>query len=343
MKPFEWVNAASERQAVELLAAGKGQAVVKAGGVDLLDRMKIGAEAPARLVNIATLPSLRLLKIDGSWLRIGPTTSLSQVCAEPALRPRFAALAEAAGSAASHQIRNVATVAGNLLQRPRCAYFRNPEFECFKKGGATCYAKDGDSRYHAILGGGPSYIVHPSTLATALLALDGRLRVVGPEPEAAGKADKADKPPRGVEVPLAGFFTLPKDDYAVENRLGPGQLVTEILVPLPSERARSAYRVVKERQGFDWPLAEAAAVLTMKGEVVEEARVVLGACAPIPWRSAEAEAELTGKRLTPEVAAAAGRAAMASARPLAHNGYKVPMFTALVERTLLAAAAAGRP
>lgn len=328
MKPFEWVNATSERQAVELLAAGKGQAVVKAGGVDLVDRMKIGAEAPARLVNIATLPPLRLLKVEGSWLRIGPTTTLAQVAADPTLRARFVALAEAAGSAANVQIRNVATVAGNLLQRPRCAYFRNPDFECFKKGGSTCYAKDGDSRYHAILGGGPSYIVHPSTLGTALVALDGRLRVLGPE---------LDKDGRGAEMPLDGFFTLPGDDYEKENRLGPGQLVSEILVPA-ADGLKSAYRVVKERQVFDWPLAEVAVALTLRGETVEKVRVVLGAAAPIPWRSREAEAELAGKRLTPEVAAAAGRAAMAGAKPLAHNGYKVPLFTSLVERTVLAAA-----
>ena len=334
MKPFEWVTPKSERQVVEQLIEGKGASVVKAGGVDLVDRMKLGIDAPARLINIGSLPSLRFVRAEPAWLRIGPTTTLTQLTIEPALRPRYLAVAEAAGSAANVQIRNVATVGGNLLQRPRCWYYRNPDFECFKKGGSTCYAHKGENRHHAILGGGPSYIVHPSTMATALSAFDARLRIVGAD---------LDKRPMGREVSLLGdgFFTLPREDYERENTLGPSDLIAEILLPAAGDNVRSAYRSVKERQVFDWPLAEVAVVLTMKGDVIERARVVLGAAAPIPWRAREAEAELVGRRLTPEVAAAAGNASMAGAKPLSHNGYKVPMFVALVERTLLAATGKG--
>ena len=332
MKPFEWVSVESERQAVEQLVEGKGSYALKAGGVDLVDRMKLGIDAPARLVNLGALAGLRFVRAEGPWLRIGPTTTLAQLVTEAALRPRYLAIAEAAGSAANPQIRNVATVGGNLLQRPRCWYYRSPDFECFKKGGSTCYAHKGENRYHAILGGGPSYIVHASTMATALAAFDARLRVLGPDVE---------KNPRGREVPLEGFFTLPKEDYERENNLGPSELIAELLVPAAGDNVRSAYRAVKERQVFDWPLAEVAVALWMRGEVVDKARVVLGAAAPIPWRSKEAEAEMVGKKLSAEVAAAAGRASMVAARPLSQNGYKVPMFVSLVERTLLAAVGKG--
>jgi xanthine dehydrogenase YagS FAD-binding subunit len=331
MKSFEWVSPSSEAQAIAELKADKRGAVAKAGGIDLVDRMKLGITQPARVVNLLGLPALRFLRADGKALRIGPTTTLAQVAADPLLAPpRYLCIGEAALSAANPQIRNLATVGGNLLQRPRCWYYRNPEFECFKRGGSTCYAQKGENRHHAILGGGPSYIVHPSTMATALVALDARARIVG-------GAD-IDKNPRGREVPLDGFFTLPREDYERENRLEPDELIAELIVPSPGDGGRSAYRAIKERQVYDWPLAEVAVSLVLRGDTVESARVVLGAAAPIPWRSKEAEGEIVGKRLSQATAAAAGRASMSAAKPLAHNGYKLPLFTALVERTLLAAA-----
>ena len=327
MRPIEWVNPVGERQVVEQLAEGRGATVVKAGGIDLLDRMRLGISAPARLVNIAALPSLRAILADDKGLRLGAAATLAQLGAEPLLRPRYTAIAQAAATTANPQVRNVATVAGNLLQRPRCWYFRSPDFTCLKKGGQSCPAAEGQNRYHAILGGGPSHIVHPSTMATALVCCGARLRIVSAERAA----------PR--EVALDDFFTLPADDYQRENRLGPAELVTEVLVPAAPATSRSVYRAVKERQAYDWPLAEAAAAVSVAGGVVESARLVLGAAAPIPWRAREAEQLIVGKRLTAALAAEAAQAALAGARPLAHNGYKVKLFLPLIERVLLQAAA----
>ena len=188
MKPFEWVAPATEREVIDQLRQVKG-AVIKAGGIDLLDRMKLGIDAPARLVNLGGVRALRFIRADAAALRIGPTSTLAQLASDPLLRAaRYLSVAEAAEAAANTQIRNVATVGGNLLQRPRCWYYRNPDFECFKRGGSTCYAQKGENRYHALFGGGPSYIVHPSTMATALVACDARLHIVGAD---------VDKPPGG--------------------------------------------------------------------------------------------------------------------------------------------------
>lgn len=336
MKPFEWVNPTSQRQVVDQLVEGRGTAEIKAGGIDLVDRMRLGISAPLRVINLGALPQLRYIRADLHGLRIGATTTLAQIAAESLLLPRYAAIAEAAAGAASAQIRNVATVAGNLLQRPRCWYFRHPELSCLKKGGTSCPAEHGEHRYHAILGGGPSYMVHPSTMATALLACDARLRLLGPGPAPAAAGGSVE--PVVTEVPLDGFFVLPAEDAGREHRLAPGQLVTEVIVPAAPNDTRSVYRAVKERQVYDWPLAEVVASVTLRGEVVERARVVLGALAPIPWRSREAEAALVGKRVTIALAAEAARAALAGARPLPHNRFKVPIAATLIERAILTAA-----
>ena len=322
MKRFEYVIAESAAQALARLGEAKGQGALKAGGIDLLDRMKSGISTPGRLINLGAIAPLRAIKLDGGALRIGATVTLSQLERDADVRRHFAALAEAAGSAANPHIRNVATVAGNLLQRPRCWYYRNPEFQCLKKGGHVCFAQKGENRYHAIFGGGPSWIVHPSTLATALVALGGRVVVDGPKPR---------------EIDLEKFFVLPANDYERENVLGHDELITEVRVPDPGA-ARSAYMVVRERQVYDWPLGEVAVALWLKGKTVERARVVLGAAAPIPWRSEAAERALVGKTVGADVAQAAGHAAVQGAKPLGDNGYKVPMFEALVARAVLAAA-----
>ncbi|HJZ86227.1 MAG TPA: FAD binding domain-containing protein [Polyangia bacterium] len=324
MNRFEYVIPKSVDQVVALL---KGGAVLKAGGIDLLDQMKEGTIAPTRLINLNALAALRYVRTDATGLRLGPTATLAQIAADGAVRGRYAALAEAAASAANPQIRNLATVGGNLCQRPRCWYFRAAEFPCLKKGGPTCFAKEGENKYHAIFGGGPSYIVHPSTMATALCAFRANLHILGP----GGKTR---------EVPLDKFFTLPTiDAYERENVLAADELITEIALPAPPEGTRSAFLAAKERQVHDWPLGEVAVFLTMRGETCQAAQVVLGAVAPIPWRAAGAEAALAGKRVTADVAAAAGRAAVAGAKPLHGNGYKVALMQALVARAVHVAAA----
>jgi xanthine dehydrogenase YagS FAD-binding subunit len=323
MNRFEYALPTSPAEALALLRDGREGTLAKAGGIDLLDLLKERIVAPSRLVNLLPLAELGAIRHqpDGS-LALGPTVTLQRIADDAGIRARFAALAQAAGSAANPQIRNVATVGGNLCQRPRCWYFRHAEFVCLKKGGNTCFAREGESRYHAILGGGPSYIVHPSTMATALSALGASVRVA--------KAGAAER-----EIPLDKFFALPTVDEERENVLGPGELITAIRVPAPSTGGRSAYVVAKEREVYDWPLGEVAVALALRGATVERASVVLGAVAPIPWRAKGAEAALVGKRIDEASAAAAGRAAVEGARPLAHNGYKVPLTTELVRRAVL--------
>jgi xanthine dehydrogenase YagS FAD-binding subunit len=324
MNRFEVVAPADLNQAAKLLAEPYHAAL--AGGVDLLDLLKQRVLGPKSLVNLKALKGIDAIESDGAGgLRLGALVKLHEVATNPLVSGRFAAVSMAAGEAATPQIRNLATVGGNLLQRPRCWYFRNPEVVCLKKGGDTCYAAKGLNRYHAILGGGPSYIVHPSNLAPALIAFGASIRLVG----SAGERT----------IPLDQFFILPKTDPARENVLQPGEVLTQVVIPAPSRDTRSVYLEVREKQSFDWPLVSVATVLaTDRAGIVRHARIVMGAVAPIPWRSPEAEKVVFGSRLDAVLAARAAADALEPAVPLADNGYKVPMAKALVRRALLRAA-----
>jgi xanthine dehydrogenase YagS FAD-binding subunit len=227
-------------------------------------------------------------------------------------------LHHAAAEAATPQIREVASVGGNICQRPRCWYFRNPEFHCLKKGGSTCFAVEGENRYHAIFGGGPSYIVHPSNVAPALVALDGIIVVRS----AKGEPKK---------IKAADFFVLPEKKLMAENVLEPGQVVTEII--LQSAPRQSATIELREKQSFDWPIAMSCVARMKDGW-----RVCLGAVAPIPWLSQPAMEVLGNKEITPDLAAAAGEAAAKDADPMTENEYKVQLVKVATKRALLTAA-----
>lgn len=321
MKPFQWTNPTTVAEAVAALREG---GALKAGGIDLVDLMKEGLIAPPRLVNLRSVRGLdRLEAVPGQGLRVGPLVTLARLADDAAVRRRFRALADAAGHAATPQIRNVATIAGNLLQRPRCWYFRSEAFACRRKGGTHCFAIDGENAYHAIFDNGLCAIVHPSATATALVALGATLAVTGPGG------------PR--EVGLESIFVGPSADIMHEHRLAATDVITEVRVPEPSPGAASAYGKLGEKESFDWPLAEVACVIERAGGRCKKASVILGAAAPTPHRAREAEAVLTGQALTEDVARAAARAALRGATPLSQNGYKVPMFEALMRRTILAA------
>ncbi|HYS78046.1 MAG TPA: FAD binding domain-containing protein, partial [Candidatus Dormibacteraeota bacterium] len=228
-------------------------------------------------------------------------------------------------------IRNVGTVGGNLCQRPRCWYYRSRLHPCLKKGGDLCYTTLGNSRYHAILGGGPSFIVHPSDLAPALIACDARVIIAGPS----GRKD----------IPLETFYVLPRVRLDHETILKAGEIVTEVVVPPSSSTSagtKSLFVKVREKDSFDFALASVAAALRMDGAICRAARVVLGGVAPVPWRSDEAEKAVTGRSIDVPAAAQAARAALKDASPLPHNGYKVPLATALVQRALLELSGPGR-
>ncbi len=342
MDAFAWQQAASAAEAAALSTHTTAEAMVtlsgkpeeqqavlvKAGGVDLLDLMKEGLVSPARLVDIGRLPELAGIEVqpDGS-VRIGALATLGDIAAHSGLRRSHSALVEAAALAASPQIRNRATLGGNLLQRPRCWYFRSAAHHCLRKGGAHCFAFRGDNRYHAVFANNGCAIVHASTPATALLALGAEVEL----------ADSAGHRRR---VALEDFFVLPEADMRRENILAIGELLTAVWLPPLPPSSRTRYLQVAERAAFDWPLAAAAALLDIDAAgICRAARIVLGAAAPAPWRAHQAEALLVGTRISSDTAAAAGEAALTGATPLSQNSYKLPLLATLVRRAVAGAAA----
>ena len=328
MKSFGWTNPTTINEAVKMLQVTETGDVDEAprpiaGGQDLITTMKDYTTRPTRVVNLKNIRGLDQIKADAKGgLTIGALVTLSQLEEHPVVRKSFPGLAEAAHSIATPQIRNLGTVGGNLCQRPRCWYFRLEEVICLKKGGSECYAANGENKYNAIIAGGPSYIVHPSDLAPMLLALGARVTVIGQ----AGKRI----------IPLDKFFTLPSEgNIRRENVLRNDDIITEIQGPATPLAGHSTYLKFKERDSLDFALASvAAAVQLLPNKTVKEARIVLGGVAPIPWRVPAAERYLAGKALTPEVLAEAGKLALAEAKPLEKNAYKVPLTQTLVRRAL---------
>jgi xanthine dehydrogenase YagS FAD-binding subunit len=333
MKAFEWMSPSTLDDAVSALKTAPGFVDPDdaprpiAGGQDLLTTMKDYITRPARVVNLKSIRGLDRIADDGKGgLRVGALVTLTQLEEHPVVHRNFPGLAEAAHSIATPQIRNLGTVGGNLCQRPRCWYFRLEEAVCLKKGGSECFAATGENKYNAILGGGPSYIVHPSDLAPMLLALGASVSVVG----AAGKRI----------IPLDKFFTLPAEgNLRRENVLQNDDLITEIHVPASKFAAHSTYLKFKERDSLDFAMASVAAALTLgSSNTVTEARLVLGGVAPIPWRVPRAEAALIGKTMSDEVLLNIAKIALEGAKPLEKNAYKIPLTQTLVRRALARAA-----
>jgi xanthine dehydrogenase YagS FAD-binding subunit len=326
MRAFEYVSAANTKQAVSLLGATWGQTEIIAGGTDLLALMKEDVVAPRRLVNIKEISDLRGAKASAQGLRIGTLTTLSELAEDAEVRKSYPALAEAIHDAASPQIRNMATLGGNLCQRPRCWYFRNglgllPNDESGKD-----LVTDGENQYHAILGNdGPAKFVSPSTIVPVLIAYNATVRLEGPK----GKR----------ELPLAKFYVIPKTEDEREHDLRPNEIVTEVLVP-PADGWKVAHYEIRQKAAFDWPLAVAAVALKTDGSTVQSARVVLGHVAPVPWPSPEAEAALKGQSITEESAQKAAAASVSHARPLSRNAHKVHLAQVAVRRAILKAGGA---
>jgi xanthine dehydrogenase YagS FAD-binding subunit len=247
--------------------------------------------------------------------------TLARVAAHPLVQSRYRALAEAAAGSASPQIRHVATLGGNLLQRPRCWYFRSAHHVCTRKGGAVCFAFGGENDYHAIFRHARCAIVHPSTPATALVSLRAHVEL-----EAAKGARRS--------VALEDFLLAPDQDVRRENDLRPGEILTAVRLPPIEPGLLSTHLRQGELDSFDWPIADVAVALQMAGAACRRASIVLGAAAPVPYRATAAERMLVGKAITPESARAAARAAVSDAAPLSRNAYKVPVFEALVRRAL---------
>jgi len=327
MKSFENVNVTSVKQATMLLQKfqqEKKSAIVVGGGSEILQLMKERVVTPDYVVNLKTIPGLNSIKEERGGIRIGTLMTLVEVEEHPVVREKFLILSEGAAEAASPQIRNAGTIGGNLCQRPFCWYFRSAHFDCLRKGGQVCYSVAGDSRYHAILGGGPSFIVHPSDLAPVLVALDAQIKIVN----AAGERI----------IPLEKFFVLPQVDFKHENILKPGDIVTEIFVPYPKSGSKGFYHKVRERLAWDHAIVSVATVVQSGGGVARDARVVLGGVAPIPWRAPKAEEFLRGQKIDDAAAQKAAEIALEGARPMKDNTYKVGLAKSLIQRGLLASA-----
>ena len=320
MKAFAYVNATNEKEALAALAnAQRGRLLPMAGGMDLLGLMKDYIVSPDRVVSIRNLDQA-IAPADGG-LRIGAAVRIADLAGHAQARRLYPALVTAAEGVGTPQIRNMATVGGNIMQRPRCWYFRNEEFNCLKKGGSRCFAVEGENQYHAIFGDGPCHIVHPSSLAVPVIAYGGRFRVVGPN--------------GAREIDAGQFFQLPNANLYGETVLQPDEIVTHVLLPAPGQRS-AAYEV-RFKQSHDWPLAAAAVNLVMSGSTVKSARIVMGAVAPIPWRAEAAERVLAGKTITESVATEAANAAVTGARPMSGNAYKIRIAKTAVKRAIMAA------
>jgi xanthine dehydrogenase YagS FAD-binding subunit len=324
MQNFSYVNATSIEQVPSLLGRSWDDAVVMAGGTDLLGEMKDFAAVPKRVVNLKSIEGLDYIRQDDAALRIGALATLTDVLTSGDVTQDYSALRQAVSVIASPQIRNMATLAGNILQRPRCWYYRSEDFPCLKKGGARCYAVGGVNTYHAIFGSGPSYIVHPSDAAPALMALDATVKIHGPR--------------GGNEVVMDDFFTLPEMNIRRENILRPNEIVTELTIPKPEANSRGMYLKVRERESIDFALVSLAAQMTVVNGTCERASLVLGGVAPVPWRAVAAEQYLRGRRITEARAESAAEAAVEDAKPMPNNSYKVEIAKNLVKQAVLALA-----
>jgi len=317
MRAMSWIEPAGLDAAIA--AGAEPGALFKAGGVDVLDLLKEHVAEPQALVNLGKVRELDFVREEKGIIALGPLVTLARVASDERILRGAAALAQAAGAAATPQIRNLATLGGNLAQRPRCPYFRSELFHCRRKGGTECFAIAGENAEHAIFDNDLCAIVHPSAVGVALLALSATLKLKGPGGQRT--------------VPIEQFFVSPAKDIQRENVLEPGELIVEVHVPTAR---RSSYVKLMQKQSFDWPMAEAAVALDLDGRRIREARVAIGAVAPVPRRAAAVEQALSGASISAIDDAA--KLATEGARPLDKNGHKLPALQVAVARSLRAAA-----
>ena len=332
MRPFEYASPTTKEQAVGLLGASWGQAEILAGGTDLLSLMKDDVVHPKRLVNIKQIKEMTGVTAEPKGLRIGALTTLGELADNVNVVKDYPALAEAINDAASPQIRNMATLGGNLCQRPRCWYFRGGFGLLPKSESGKDLVTDGENRYHAILGNdGPAKFVSPSSIVPVLMAYGAAVRMVGP---------------RGMrELALERFYVIPKTETEREHDLKPNEILADVILPRPREMKVAHYEI-RQKQAFDWPLAVAAVALNMKGSELFGSRLVLGYVAPIPWRSGDGEVALNNAArihggIYEDAAKAAADGALQNAKPLSHNAYKVQLAKVAVKRAILKAASGG--
>jgi xanthine dehydrogenase YagS FAD-binding subunit len=321
MKAFEYAGPSNLEDAVKLLATPGAAAL--SGGTDLISRMKDYVSSPERVVYLKDIKSIAGISGDGkaSGLTIGANAKLTDIVASKEIREVYPALWQATVEIGSPQIRNMATVGGNLLQRPRCWYYRSGHGLLGIKDGKSL-VRAGDNRYHAIfMTDGDALFVSPSSLAVALSALDAKATLTGPKGERTVKVEE--------------LYKVPKQETDTELTVAPGEILTKVTIP--PAKGKSASYEARHKQAQDWPLVLASVNLTLDADTVSAAKIFVYGVAPIPWRSAAAEKAITGKRVSIETASLAGEAAAEGAAPLSMNGYKVPLTKTVVKRALLAA------
>lgn len=323
MKQFAYVRATSVSDATTQVLAG-GDRRILAGGVDLLDLMKEHLAEPDVLVSLGSVTGLSSIQqLTSGVIRLGSRVTLGSLASSTLLSSSAKAVVDAASGAATPQIRNMATLGGNLLQRPRCWYFRNEQVSCLKKGGTTCPATTGDNRYLAILGGGPCYAVTASSPSIALAAMDALVNVSG----TAGSKT----------IALTALYQSPSVSVTKETTLAAGDVITSVDIPVQAAGSKTVYLKQRHKEAFDWAMAEVAVRLTITNGTMTDVRIFLGAVAPIPWRATSAEALLKGKTLTASLATQAATEALAASKTLSGNGYKVNTARYLVEQAILSA------
>lgn len=320
MKNFEYLQPKSLQEASTWAGSNRKEALLYAGGTDLLGLMKDVIITPKKVINLKSIKGLnKIIYTPGKGLQIGALTTISSIAEHPLINEKYPVLAQAAHAVASPQLRNMGTIGGNICQRPRCWYFRG-DFPCLRKGGDVCYAVDGQNKYHCIIGGDSCYIVHPSDAAVALLALDAKLSIFSGE--------------KSHSVSLSDFFVLPEQDLQRENILKPGEIVTEIQVPDLPKNSKSGYLKFKERGAWDFAVVSVATVIQRNGAAIKSGRIVLGGVAPIPWFDQQISSRLVGLPLSEKNLTQVANEALPAAEPLNQNEYKLPLARNLIKRLL---------
>lgn len=325
MNNFQYLQPKNLKEASSLLGKDFNEIIPYGGGTDALGLMKDAVIHPKKVVNLKSLPGMREIKyVSGQGMKIGALATISEIAAHAVIKEKYAVLHEAANVIASPQLRNIGTLGGNLCQRPRCSYFRG-DFECIRKGGDTCYAIDGHNKLHSIVGGGPCFIVHPSDMAVALLALDANVTIFS------GKKSRT--------LPLSQFFVLPEQDFMRENILKPGEIVTKLQVPELPAGAKTGYGKFKEREVWDFAMVSVAAVVEKNGSAIRSGRVAFGGVAPAPWQEAALNNQLPGLTADAESISRVASTCFQEAEPLGMNEYKISLARSLVKRLLTELAA----
>ena len=335
MNKFSWYEAKSIEDALEqvnatvtdqLYAPSQGAAVIKSGGIDVFDWVKEGLLKPEKIINIRNIPGLDKISYDHKeGLSIGANVTLAEMASNQKIKENYLALHQAVNDAATPQIRNMSTLGGNIAQRNRCWYFRSLDHQCFRKAGDRCFARHsqtGENENHAILDNDSCVSVHASSIATALMAFNASVVIVGSD----GKKKK---------VLMDDFFVSTDQDIAMETILQPKEIITDIVLSPPGKNTKSVYIKHVARESYDWSLGDVAVVMEVSGNTCRSASIVLGAAAPVPYRSMQAQETMKKREINSESAMAAAKAAMSIARPLAKNGYKVPLFESIIKQAIL--------